>query len=70
MTRKAQARPLLDAAAFCFLNATAGENDKGREWACLPFPSAQPTAFALAFGVFFLSLFCDQTRFAYYQLID
>jgi len=23
MTRKAQARPLLDAAAFCFLNATA-----------------------------------------------
>ena len=44
MTRKAQARPLLDAAAFCFLNATAGENDKGREWACLPFSSAQPTA--------------------------
>jgi len=47
MTRKAQARPLLDAAAFCLLNATAGENDKGREWACLPFSSAQPTAFAL-----------------------
>jgi len=23
------------------------ENDKGREWACLPLSSAQPTAFAL-----------------------